>query len=185
MLEATEIPLSIAMELELVIPPEELVATAVRRSRQGPRPRGQKANIEMAQSDNGAMLLSWLRTMNSTEYLMIRQVFFRNEHESIRLPDKVTFWRQVAESIPRGLSILVKIGSKHLSPAEISALTQLAPAVMLVPDPRIGERPVISLFERDNQNLVTSARLTAVARGYCLAIEALEQLNKKGADHAG
>ena len=184
-LEATEIPLSIAVGLELAIPKEELVATAVRRSRQGPRPRGQKANIDMVRSENGAMLLSWLRAMNSTEYLMIRQVLFRDEHERIRVSDKVKFWRQVAESVPLGLSIHVRIGSKHLSPAEISAITQLAPVVRLFSDPRIGERPVISLFERGNQNLVTSARLSAVARGYCLAIDALDQLNKKGADHAG
>lgn len=183
-LEATEIPLSIAMGLEHAIPPDELVAIAVRRNRQGPRPRGQKANIDMAQSENGATLLSWLQAMDSAEYSMIRQVFFRGEHERVRLPDKVTFWRQVAESVPPCLSIHVKIGSKHLTPAEISALTQLAPAVKVLPDPRIGERPVISLFERDNKNVVTSARLTAVARSYCLAIDALNKLNKTGADHA-
>ena len=64
-------------------------------------------------------------------------------------------------------------------------MTAIAPAVKLVPDPRIGERPVISLFMRNEKNLVVSARLTAVSRCYCLAIDSLVQFVNTGGRDAG
>ena len=109
----------------------------------------------------GVISVSWLRGMESMEYSMIKQVFFRDEPQHYRLPDKVTFWRRIAESLPPALSVHVRIGAKHLTPVEISRMTALTPAVKLVTDPRIGERPVVSLFMRNAQNLVVSARLTA------------------------
>lgn len=186
--EKTGIRLRVATNLEAVLPPENLVATAVRRGRQGPQARGQAANINMALSDTGLILLSWLRgmeLMESREYSMIKQTFFREEPQRHRLPDKVIFWRRIADSLPSALSVHVRIGAKHLAPAEISRMTALAPAVKLVPDPRIGERPVVSLFLRNEQNLVVSARLTAVARSYCLAIDALSHFDNTGGLDAG
>src|SRR5438128_1579375 len=159
--EKTGIRLRVAADLEAVLPPESMVATAVRRGRQGPQARGQAANINMALSETGLILLSWLRGMEPMDYSMIKQAFFRDEPQRHRLPDKATFWRRIAESLPPALSVHVRIGAKHLTPLEISRMNALAPAVKLVPDPRIGERPVISLFMRNAQNLVVSARLTA------------------------
>lgn len=183
--EKTGIRLRVAADLEAALPPGSMVATAVRRGRQGPQARGQAANINMALSDTGLILLSWLRGMEPMDYSMIKQVFFRDEPQHHRLPDKVIFWRRIAESLPPALSVHVRIGAKHLTPADISRMTALAPAVKLVPDPRIGERPVISLFMRNAQNLVVSARLTAIARCYCLAIDALVQFVNTGGRDAG
>ncbi|WP_157077076.1 hypothetical protein [Curvibacter delicatus] len=183
--EKTGIRLRVAADLEAALPPESMIATAVRRGRQGPQARGQAANINMALSETGLILLSWLRGMEPMDYSMIRQIFFRDEPQRHRLPDKVIYWRRIAESLPPALSVHVRIGAKHLTPVEISHMTALAPAVKLVPDPRIGERPVISLFPRNAQNLVVSARLTAVARSYCLAIDALVQFVNTGGRDAG
>jgi hypothetical protein len=183
--ERTGLRFRVAVELETISPPESMVATALRRGRQGPQARGQAANINMALSQTGSMLLLWLCRMTPMEYSMVKQLFFRDHLQHPRMPDKVIFWRQIAESLPPELSVHVRIGAKHLSPAEISRLSALAPAVKFVPDPRIGARPVISLFLRNQKNLVVSARLTAVARSYCLAIDALHPFSSSGSCHAG
>lgn len=183
-LKATAIRMSSAAGLEPFVPRHDLVAGAVKRSRQGPQVRGKYADFDMVMSAQGVTVQSWLQAMEPEEYLMIKQLFFRDTPALLRLPDKVEYWSAVAESIPSDLSIQVRIGSKHLSTLELTALNKLAPKVRLSADPQLGERPRIALFLRDGANLVISARLTAVARLFCLAIDALAEFKKRGAQHA-
>jgi hypothetical protein len=177
--EKAKIRFRAAEQLEPFLPVEPVVASAIKRDRKGPEARGLVANISMALSDKGLSVLNWLFGLESATCLLLKQALFRDEptHSSLT---KVMFWRRIAESLPAAVSIRVRIGSKHLTVAEQSALLAMGPAVLVSPDPRLGERPVISVHMRESENLVISARLTAVTRIYALAIDSLNRFMKPG-----
>lgn len=176
-LEKTGIPLSSTVALESVLPAESLIARAVARSRQGPERRGQAADVRMAESENGRLCLSWLQHMDSTDYRSMQQLFFR---DSLATPNPCAVLRKIAPSIPVAFSLQVQFGEAHVRPADLSALAALSPMLIIITNPQIGSRPVVSVHLRHTKNLVVSARLTALARIYFLVIDAYRQLNAKG-----
>lgn len=176
-LEKTGVPLSSTTALESVLPAESSIAQAVARARQGPEQRAQAAHVRMAESENGWLCMSWLLYMNFRDYKLMQQLFFRDSLESAN-PSVVL--RQVASSIPTAFSLQAQLGAAHVSPADLSALAALSPALTIVTNPRIGARPVVSVHLRHTKNLVVSARLTALARIHFLVIDAHRQLSAKG-----
>lgn len=180
-IEKTSIPLRLGKEVEKLLPPECQISSATTRSRQGAGERGKAADINTALSDDGLLIISWLNQMQHQSFTGLKEAFFRDEPANTYLSEeKVSFWRGVSEKLPDKLSIHVRIGSKYLSTAEMSAFKQQAPALNLTSDSRIGERPVVSIHERGIDNFVVSARFTAVTRSICLAIDCLRRVSPAG-----
>lgn len=182
--EKSKIKFRVAVQLDPFVPVEKTVATAVSRGRQGPETRGAQADIKTALSSHGLLLLDWLRSFDAAFLPLMSQALFRSDPHQLIPTDKVTFWRKVAESLPAALSVRARIGAKHLTSAEKSALGTLSPMVLISPDLQLGERPVVSIHLRETENRVLSARLTAVARVCVLAIDSLDQFNQTKGLHA-
>ena len=129
-------------------------------------------------------IMTWLSKLETKTFSELMEAFFRDQPSTPNRRDKVIFWREVHQLFPSSLSLCVRIGSKYLTTAEISAFNTLAPVLYLKADPRIGEKPVVSVHVRGVKNLVTMARLTAVARASCLALNCLRHLQTGGEIHA-
>lgn len=177
-IEKSQIRFRAAVQLEPYLPSEGLVIEAVKRGRQGPEPRGVAANINLAQSSRGLMVLAWLLPLDLILFQNLRQALLRHGPQQVPSLETVVFWRRIAESLPSALSIHVRIGSKHLTTTQKIALSTVAPAVLICSDTRLGERPVVSVHPREAENRVLSARLTAVTRTYVLAVDAMRQFKK-------
>lgn len=171
--EEVSIPFRSTTALEKLMPDEAAIAKAVSREREAPADRGKAGDIETATSEVGTVLMSWLQQLDTRDFYQLKQAFFRDEPLTHPIDEKVQFWTKIKKSLPVEISLKVKIGIKHLDTAEISALNVLAPALILKPEKSIGARPLLSIYERGTKNLVTSSRMTSVARTACLALSIL------------
>lgn len=183
-LEKINLTLSSRVALERVLPSEDLIAEAVARTRQGPEGRAQVATLTLAESDNGLLCLSWLRSMDLTNYRLIRLLFFREGLVGHNTPNLSMGLRKIAPSIPTEFSLNVQMGAAHVKPAELSALASVGPALNVITNPRIGARPVVSLQLRNTKNQVVRARLTALIRIHFLVIDAYRELAVEDHSHA-
>jgi hypothetical protein len=182
-LEKVVIPHSLAVQLELHLPAEDSIASAVSRARQGPESRGQAADIDMALSSAGKAALTWLCKLDHEDFLAVKTTLFKAESTSQLMLKKVAFFEKLTQSLPDVLHIRCRFGAKHLDTSEKSALALLAPAISFSTDCRLGQRPVVSISIRGKQNLVVGARLTSVVRVYTLVLEAF-RLSRTGTEHA-
>ena len=171
--EEVSIPFRSTTALEKLLPDEATIARVVSREREAPADRGKAGDIETATSEVGTVLMSWLQQLETRDFYQLKQAFFRDEPLTHPTDEKVKFWTKIKNSLPVEISLKVKIGIKHLDTAEISALNVLAPALILKPEKSIGARPLLSIYERGTKNLVTSSRMTSVARAACLALSIL------------
>lgn len=142
--EKSKIKFRVAVQLDPFMPLEKAVADAVHRKRQGPETRGVQADRDTALSDHG-LLLNWLCSFDASVFPLMRQALFRNDTHQLTRTDKVTFWRKVAESLPAVLSVRARICTKHLTSAEIAVFGTQSPQVLIFPDPRLSERPMVSV----------------------------------------
>lgn len=173
--EELNIPFRLIADLEKLLPPESLIAAATTRGRASQSERGRQADIHTALSSDGQQIQSWLGAIDKKIHTQLNKALFRDQSYTSYRSEKVVFWQEVIRSFPVNLSLYVDIGSKYLTTSELSALGRLAPALELRSNPRIGEIPVVSLRQRQEEkfNPVVSARLTAVARTCSLAIQSL------------
>ena len=84
-------------------------------------------------------------------------------------------WLPITETIPRGLSLTVRLGSAYASPGDVLFFAGLQEKLRLVIDPGIGCKPRISLCPVDRENRVHTARLTSVLKAGLFSIHQLHQ----------
>lgn len=168
-MERLDIPARQAMAVEGLIPGDLRVAASTRRAQWAPSKRGDAADIETVFTPTAAAALTWLVRLPRMEFEQLCETF---HNESLPL-DHLAFWSRLKATIPSGIRIELRIGKRYLAPETISGYDDLAPAIRLTVDKRIGEKTITSIYVDPGNNKVRAARLTAVVKVLALALKSL------------
>jgi len=162
-IESTGIPVSVALELEGVVPDDDTQAELTRRARGSARQRGSKANINIALSNDGLQIVEWILGLDRATLDFFRLCVLRESAAPIKFYQYLK-WQTILESMPPRFCLLLRRGKTHITSEEFRFLRSFDGLLQLKVDVRIGERPFVLLAPRAKQNQVLTARITAVLR---------------------
>lgn len=173
-LEQSTVPLSLLIELERVLPAQQLTSDATRRARSDVRPRGKAANIALAVSMLGRDLITWQLGLSADDQSSLKRVLLAEPSciEVFGEASKATWLRLIAE-FPMALCFQIQRGSRHINSDELKFVSQTRGRITLAPNPHIGVRPIVSIGLITKKNRVVSARLTSVSKAIALAISSM------------
>lgn len=169
----SELPWSIAQDLERFLPEEKIIDAASQRSKSSTPPRGLAADINMCLSPEGTALRNWILGLSGPQLMVAYAAFLRESPATAAQWNQSTDWRGVAERMPEGMKLIVQRGVSYVTPSEITQSLHAGSRYELKPDPRLGSRPKVSVWPTDN-NRVASARLTSIARFTVMTTKALK-----------
>ena len=173
-IEATRTPLSTAIELEPLVPDSDTATELTRRARTSVQGRGQEGNIQLALSAKGREIIQWLVGLDPSDFAFFHLCAMRADASAAAFAE-YQHWLPITETIPRGLSLTVRLGSAYASPGDVLFFAGLQEKLRLVIDPGIGCKPRISLCPVDRENRVHTARLTSVLKAGLFSIHQLHQ----------
>lgn len=167
------IPWTLAVRLEQLNTSQEEQEACTRRARASPGGRGQQADRELCLSETGEQILTWLLGLRPEllEFLML--ALLRDKPAGARVFDDHQRWQDVMQGMPGQLCLVVRRGQAYVTAEAVARALQGRPRLELIPDPKLGRRPVVRLTLVEKDNRVMSSRLTSVTRIAVLSLQLL------------
>lgn len=168
------IPWSLVLRLEQLSAQQEDLNACTRRARAAPGDRGQQADRELCLSEMGKQILAWLLSLRPEllEFLLLALLRAKPAKES--LFEDYQQWEGVMQGMPRQLRFVVRRGQAYVTADAVTRAMRDRARFQLVPDSRLGRRPVVRLTLAEGDNRVMSARLTSVMRIAVLSLQLLQ-----------
>lgn len=166
---------SLAARLEQLSGSQEERDACTRRARAAPGGRGQQADRELCLSEMGEQILTWLLGLRPEllEFLML--VLLRDKPAEESIFEDYQRWEGVMQGMPHQLRFVVRRGQAYVTADAVARAMRDRSRFQLVPDSRLGRRPVVRLTLADSDNRVMSSRLTSVMRISVLSLQLLRK----------
>lgn len=172
------IPWSIAVRLEQLSASQEDRIACQKRARSSPsnESRSHQADRELFQSETGEQILTWLLGLRNELLDFLMLALFRDKPAEDHIFDDQERWQDTMEYMPKEFCIVVRRGQAYVTSEHFARALRDRPRFQLIPDPKLGRRPLIRLTLAEKDNKVISSRLTSVTRIAVLSLQLLRNI---------
>lgn len=167
------IPWSLAVRLDQLCTSQEEQDACTRRARSSPGDRGQQADRDLCLSEMGEQILSWLLGLRPELLKFLMLVLLRDQPAEESIFEDHQRWEGVMQGMPHQLRFVVRRGQAYVTADAVARAMRDRSRFQLVPDSRLGRRPVVRLTLADKDNRVMSSRLTSLTRIAVLSLQLL------------